>query len=90
MEMDADRVEVAIRLHRRMSGMLAHPLSDRVLHPLMRERVAEARDILSAALGYPDSLVKAIGQRAADDEITVQIAADGQYVFNRRPDWKEG
>lgn len=82
----SDKVAAAMRLHRRMSGMLAHPLSDKVLHPFTREKVEAARDVLSVALGFSPGLVRVIGEIAADDEICVRLAPDGEYVFALQDD----
>lgn len=79
-----------LRMHRRMSGMLAHPLSDKVLHQLMRESIEAARDALTRSLGFGPEMVRVIGEIAADDEICVRLADDGEYVFALQDDdnWK--
>ncbi len=76
------------RMHRRVEGMLLHPLSHKVINPVNRDLFVQTRDALRASLNLSEDLAIAIGQQAVDDEVKVVLADDGFYVFRLRHDYE--
>lgn len=86
------RYEAAARLHRRLAGVLAHPLRRYVWGAATESEEAKVwrgLHILREWLGLSEEASAEIGAEVAAREIRVRLGEDGRYRFSLTPEFED-
>jgi len=86
---ERERYHISRQHHRRIEGILMHPLRRKVFNEIYEKELCAARDVLRTMLGLPENLARGLGQQSIDEKICVRLRADGSYAFDIQVDFDD-